>query len=546
MFFSGNALSFYERAFRFSRLLGCSALLLLAAGCMQREPKADLVIVNGAEPESLDPAIITGQPDIRAVLAMFEGLTRYDPVTGNGVAGLADRWEITPDGRTYTFHLRSNTVWSTGEPINAQDVVYSWLRALNPLTAADYAGQLFFVENAEEYNIGKIKDPAAVGVHAIDSRTVEVRLKSPCPFFIDLCAFPTLAVVPHKWIEAHGDRWIMQHPVPVSGAYLLQHWRIHDKIRLRKNPLYWDAAHTLTETVDLLPIDSSTIAMNLYETAQADIIWDKNVIPMELMDVLRNRADCHVFPYLGNYFFRINVTKKPLDDVRVRKALALSIDKTRLVTRLCKAGEKPADHLTPDGTANYDPPAGVGYNPLEARRLLAAAGFPNGHGFPTLNYLFNSSKQNEQMAIELQEMWRKELGVHIELRQVEWKVYLSAQAILDYDLTRSSWIADYNDPNTFLDMWTSNNGNNRTGWKNPRYDTLLQEANHQTDLKKRATLLAQAETILIRDELPIVPIYYWVGINFFRTNQITGIYQNVVDEHPLSAIRKIELHPPRR
>ena len=150
------------------------------------------------------------------------------------------------------------------------------------------------------------------------------------------------------------------------------------------------------------------------------------------------------------------------------------------------------------------------------------------------------------MAIELQEMWRKELGVHIELRQVEWKVYLSAQANLDYDLTRSSWIADYNDPNTFLDMWTSNNGNNRTGWKNPQYDTLLDEANRQTDLKKRANLLAQAETLLIRDELPIVPLYYWVGINFFKTNRITGIYQNVVDEHPLSAIHSIEAQPAGR
>jgi len=143
-------------------------------------------------------------------------------------------------------------------------------------------------------------------------------------------------------------------------------------------------------------------------------------------------------------------------------------------------------------------------------------------------------------------MWRKELGVHIELRQVEWKVYLSAQANLDYDLTRSSWIADYNDPNTFLDMWTSNNGNNRTGWKNPKYDTLLEDANRQTDLKKRANLLVQAETILIRDQLPIVPIYYWVGINFFKTNRITGIYQNVVDEHPLSAIHRIGVQPTGR
>jgi len=535
-----NALSTGERAFRFFRssLLLLLSVACLLGGCMRKEPRADIVIVNGAEPESLDPAIMTGQPDIRVVMSLFEGLTRYDPVTGDGVAGLADHWEISPDRLTYTFHLRSNAVWSTGERIAARDVIYSWLRALNPMTAADYAGQLFFVENAEEYNSGKVKDPSSVGVRALDDLTVRVRLKSPCPFFLDLCAFPTLAVVPRNWIEKYGDRWIMTPPVPVSGPYTLEAWRIHDKIRIRKNPRYWDAANTHSEIIDLLPVDSATIALNLYETRQADIIWDKNVIPLELMDLLRNRPDCHTFPFLGNYFFRFNVTRPPLNDARVRRALALCVDRKRIVSKLCKAGETAADRMTPDGTANSEPAQGLGFDPVQGRRLLAEAGFPNGQGFRTLDYLFNNSKQNEQMAIEMQEMWQRELGVRIQLRQVEWKVYLVAQSALDYDLSRSSWVADYNDPNTFLDMWTSNNGNNRTGWKNARYDELMAEGNRQTDLKKRAKLLAEAETLLVRDEVPVVPIYFWVGINFFRTNEIQGIFQNVVDEHPVAAISR--------
>src|SRR3954467_1892520 len=203
MFSRVNALSNFERAFRFLLPVFCALSAVIFAGCGQKEPVADVIIVNGAEPESLDPAIITGQPDMRVVLSMFEGLTRLDPETGGGRAGLADKWEISPDVRVFTFHLRSNAVWSTGEPITAGDFVYSWIRALDPLTACDYAGQLFFIENAEEFNGGKIKDPSLVGVHAIDDKTLRVNLKSPCTFFLDLCAFQTLAVVPRKWIEAY-------------------------------------------------------------------------------------------------------------------------------------------------------------------------------------------------------------------------------------------------------------------------------------------------------------------------------------------------------
>ncbi|HMC27955.1 MAG TPA: peptide ABC transporter substrate-binding protein, partial [Verrucomicrobiae bacterium] len=398
-----NVLPKFERAFRWVSIL-LLVLAFILCGCAPSERRADLVIINGAEPETLDPAILTGQPDIRVALSMFEGLARFDPVTGEGVPGIAEKWKVSPNGREYTFHLRSNVVWSTGEPITAHDFVYSWLRALNPYTASDYAGQLFFLENAEEYNGGKLKDGALVGVHALDDSTLRVNLNTPCPFFIDLCAFQTLAVVPRKAIDAYGDRWIMKRPLPVSGPYLLEYWRIHDKIRLRKNPRYWDAEHTRNEVVDLLPIDSATIAMNLYLTRQADIIWDKNVIPTELMDVLIKRPDCHAWPFLGNYFVRINITRKPLDDVRVRKALALSIDQKHLVERICRAGERPATHFTPDGTANYDPPNGLNFDPDQARRLLSEAGYPEGRNFPSLQYLFNSSKQNEQVAIELQSM----------------------------------------------------------------------------------------------------------------------------------------------
>ena len=344
--------------------------------------------------------------------------------------------------------------------------------------------------------------------------------------------------MPREAIEQNGDRWLRLRPLPVSGAYQLQDWRIHDKIRLRRNPRYWDNAHTQNEVVDFLPGDSANLALNLYHTGEADIIWDKNLIPSELMDVLIKRPDCHLFDYLGIYFVRFNVTRKPLDDVRVRLALTLCVDKQRIVGRITRAGEKAASHFTPRGIANYEPPEGPGYEPEQGRRLLAAAGYPGGKGFPPLQYLFNSGKLNEQIAIELQEMWRKNLGIQVEIRQVEWKVFLAAQAALDYDLSRSSWIADYNDPNTFLDIWMGNNGNNRTGWKSDRYDQLLREGNAQSDLHQRAKLLAEAEALLIRDEVPIIPLWFYKGITFYDDKKIDGIHVNILDEHPLNGIRR--------
>jgi oligopeptide transport system substrate-binding protein len=522
---------------------GILAVALLVTGCLRHEPPADLTIINNAEPESLDPALVTGQPDQRAVQGLFEGLARNDPQTGRAIPGLAERWEISPDQCTYTFHLRTNLAWSTGEPITADDVVYSWIRALDPATASSYAGQLFYLKNAEAYNAGKLRDPAAVGVHAPDRFTVRVELNHPTPFFLELCTRPLLSVVPRRTIEAGGDGWIQARPLPCSGPYELVFWRLNDKIRLRRNTRYWDAARTRSDLIDLLPVGSPNAALNLYERGQADVVWDKELVPAELMDVLLKRPDFHTFNYLGTYFVRINVTRKPFDDARVRQALALALDKERLVQRLSRCGEQAAGHLVPEGTADYVPPAGLSFDPARARRLLAEAGYPGGKGFPRFEYLFNAAagggaKTHEKVAVELQQMWREVLGIEMELRQLEWKVFLNAQNRLDYDLSRSSWVGDYNDANTFLELFMSDGGNNRTGWKNPRYDGLLRQANAQTDLRLRARLLQEAETLLVRDELPIVPLYFYKGVHYYDPARIEGIYPNLVDWHPLQSIHK--------
>jgi oligopeptide transport system substrate-binding protein len=516
---------------------------LWLSGC-HSEPRADLVIINGNEPESLDPAIVTAVPDMRVTKALFEGLLRLDGRTGRPVPGWAERWEVSPDGYTYTFHLRPNATWSTGEPITSADVLYSWMRAIDPATASDYAGQLFYIKNAEEFYNGKITSPAEVGLRAPDPHTFRVELTSPLAFFPDLCCFPTLAIVPRQSIIQHGDRWVTTLPLPSSGPYELVAWRLNDKIRLRKNPRYWGAAATQSDVVDLLPIGSPNCALNLYETRVADLIWDRDLVPFELMDLLARRPDHLSFDYLGTLFYRFNVTRKPMDDPRVRRAFALATDRRRIVAKLTSGGEKPADHFVPNGVANYRSPEGLSFDPDEARRLLADAGFPAGKGFPSLEYTYYSSaggagQMQAKIAVELKEMWHQVLGVEVGLRQIERKIFYNTQSRLDFDLCASSWVGDYNDANTFLDMYLSESGNNRTGWKNPKYDELIRNANRQTSPTQRAELLRQAESMLISEDVPIVPLYFYAGFILFRKEEIDGIYPNVLDEHPVQDIRKI-------
>ncbi len=526
------------------KLPGAFSFLLLAvliAGCRQ-EPPADLTVINGPDPGSLDPLLVTGIEELRAVLPLFEGLTRPDPATSRALPALAERWEISPDGRHYTFHLRTNAAWSTGEPITSADLVYSWRRVLEPTNACQYVNLMYPLHGAEAYSAGQLKDFAQVGVRAPDAHTVEATLDNPCPWFLDLCAFQTLSVVPRAAIERDGDQWIMRHP-PFSGPYELEYWRISDRVRLRRNERYWDAANTRSRIVDLLVMSSPATALNLYEDHQVDVILDKPLVPTELLPVLAKTPDYHTFPMLGSYFVRINVTRPPLNDPRVRRALALTVDKPRLTQRIAPTCE-PADQIVPGATANYLRGEGQHRDPELARRLLAEAGFPEGKGFPKLSYLADSSgggggRMNERVAVELQDTWRRELGIEIEIRSLEKKVAIVAQRTLDYDLSRSSWIGDYNDPSTFLDLFTKANGNNRTGWSHPEYERLLHEASSEADLGKRALLLRDAETLLVRDEVPIIPLWFESGFTLNSPTRIEGMFGNVLDVHPLNAIRRI-------
>ncbi len=514
--------------------LALAALGALAA-CGPTEPRADLVFINGVEPETLDPALITGQAEGRIANALFEGLMRYN-AAGEPEPGVAHTYTLSEDGLTYTFHLRPEARWSNGDPVTAHDFVKAWRRTLEPVTASQYAYQLHYIRGAKAFNEGKNADFDTVGLRALDDLTLEVQLEAPTPFFLSLCAFTTLLPVHTPTTEAHGGEWIKPEHLVGNGAFSLVAWRLNDKIRLVKNPHYWDRDNVALNSIDVLPITNANVAFNFYLAGEADLIMDKSMIPVTLIDELRKRSDFHAAPFLGNYFLRFNSTKPPFDDPRVRQAIGLAIDRSVITERVTRLGEKPADSLTPPGTGGYEPPPGPRYDPEEARRLLAEAGYPDGEGFPLVSYLYPEVAINRNIAIEIQQMLKQELNIDIALHKQEWKVYLGSLSNLQYDIGRSSWVGDYNDPNTFLDMFVTGGGNNRTGWSSPEYDRLIAEAARTLDDKERHEIFRRAESLLISEEAPITPLYYYVGVQIYDPQKIGGVEPNVLDEHPLRVI----------
>ncbi len=495
--------------------------------------EADFTFVNGPEPETIDPPLVTGSVESRIVRALFEGLTSYNPKDLSPTPGVAKEWKITNDGLKYTFFLRRST-WSNEEPLTTKDFVYSWKRALQPETAADYAYQLYYIKNAKGFNEGTLDDFNQVGVKAIDDYTLEVTLESPTPFFLNLTSFPTLLPVNKNCLERFGDSWTKPANIVTNGSFLLERWDINQHVIMKKNPLYWDAESVTFNTVKALSIENINTGFNIYESGNADLV---STVPLPLVDVLSKRSDFHSNTYLAAYFYRFNVTKPPFNDVRVRKAFNYAINKESIVKYVTKGGEAPARTFIPNGMPGYTSPKGLAYDPKKARELLADAGYPNGKGFPTVELLYNTSESNKDIAEVLQQMWKKELNIDVTILNQEWKVFLNTTKNLNYQMCRSSWIGDYVDPNTFLDMFVTNNGNNRTGWSNNEYDTLIKKAAVTGNSEERLSILQKAERILIEEELPIMPIYFYVSHNMYREN-IRGIYPNILNIHPLKHIYK--------
>jgi oligopeptide transport system substrate-binding protein len=470
---------------------------------------------------------------MRVADSLFEGLIRLDK-DGRPVPGMAESWDISEDGLRYTFHLRPQARWDGGDSFTAADIVDSWRRVLEPATASPYCAQLYPVRGARAFNEGRNTDFSRVGVKAADARTVVVELESPTPYFLDLCAFITLAPVHRPTLEAHGDRWTKPGNLLGNGPYRLVEWRLNDRIRLEKNPFYWDAANVALATIDIMPVGEPNTAMNFFLTGAVDLIMDKGMIPNTMVDVLREKPYFHGDDFLGTYFLRFNVTKSPFDDARVRRAFAMAIDRRRIVEKITRLGERVAASLVPPGTGDdYQPPASTaGFDPAAARAALAAAGFPDGKGFPLIEYLYMAKSVETHIAVELQSMWSRHLGVNVALTKQEAKVYYASMGELSYDICRSSWVGDYNDPNTFIEMFVTGGGNNRTGYASARFDALVDAAAREPDPKRRYAIFREAEQRLISEDAVIAPIYHYVGVQFYYRDRLGGLEANLIDVHP--------------
>jgi oligopeptide transport system substrate-binding protein len=375
-----------------------------------------------------------------------------------------------------------------------------------------------------------------VGIRVIDQATLKITLENPTPYFLQLLAFYPLFPVNQRCVEKYGSpQWTYPEHLVSNGAFRLQFRRIRDRIRVVRSDTYWDREHVRLGVVDMLAIDSHTTALNLYLTGELDRVIDP---PPAALRVMRReqppRQDLNPAPFLGVYFYRVNTTRKPLDDVRVRRALSMALCRREITDSITGAGEQPALSLVPQSMPNYQIQQCEPENPDRARALLAEAGYSHGDGFPRFQILYNTHQSHQAIAELIRKQWQQELGISVNTRNEEWASYLSSQRHLDYHLARAAWIGDYIDANTFLDMFVTGGEQNNTGWGNARYDDLIAQAQAELDRDARTHLLQQAERILM-DQLPILPIYYYASRNLVKPT-VRGFYNNLQDHHPLSAI----------
>ena len=485
---------------------------------------------NGTDPETLDPHLMTGLPEMRLAEAIFEGLVTYDPSDLTPRPGVAESWDISEDGLIYTFHLRKDAKWSDGKAVTAQDFVSSWKRGLNPVNR--YINLFFPIAGAREYSEGKLTDFSEVGIHAGDSHTLDVVLHAPCPYFLDLVAFPTYYPLRVELIDKFNEKWTRPENIIGNGPFVLKEWSPREQILFEKNPHYWDRDFVKLELITALPISDLNTAYKLF---QNDKLHWMPALPVSRIEELKRNPDYYVYPMLGTYFYRFNVTEPPFDDLRVRKAFSLATDRVEICNELLKGGEQPSNHFCPP-VAGYEPIEGLEHDIVAARKLLAEAGYGKGKKeFPGIEIMYNTSEGHKMIAEAISQQWKQNIGVDVGTQNMEWKVYLDNQNNLDYTISRSSWIGDYADPFTFFSIFRTDDGNNRTGWSCREYDELLDKVSVTLDRGERNNLFKKLERLLVEQECPVLPIYDYVNKGLIKES-VLGWEANIRDVHPLKYI----------
>jgi oligopeptide transport system substrate-binding protein len=501
------------------RLLASAVCLLLLASCGKRESTVDranrdgvLHFSIGSEPSDLDPQTVTGTGDAKIIQSLFDPLVSYEPGTLAPVPALAERWDISADGLTYTFHLRADAKWSNGDPLTAQDCVDSWRRILTPSLAADYAYFLYILRGAEAFNKGQTTDFSTVGAIARDARTLVATLTHPAPYFLQILLNSPWRPIHVRSIAAVGDaynrgtKWTRPGLLVSSGPFVLKEWALNTRVVVEKSPTYWDRAKVSLNAIHFYPIDNIDAEDRAFRAGQLHITWAlplSKVVPLQKEKSPNLRID----PYLETYFFRLNVRKAPLQDVRIRRALSLAIDRDTIAAKILPGGRLPAPTFISPLLVGYTPPTRRAYDLAAARQLLADAGHANGAGLPPIEILYHNSEILRIVGEAIQQMWHRDLGLEVRLANQEKKTVFANRRAGDYQVLLGSWTADYLDATTYLDMWRSDSGNNHTGWSDPAYDALSNRANTIVDRPERAAVLQQAETLVL-DAAAVVPIYF--------------------------------------
>lgn len=526
------------------------ALLLLLAGSLlmagcggEALPTADegarrqvFLMGNGAEPKTLDPHLATGVVENHVIAALSEGLISYHPTDDEEPEpGVAERWEVNGDFSQWTFFLRPDARWSNGDALTAEDFVYSFRRILTAELGAQYAEMLYVLRNAEAYHEGRLSDFSKVGVKAVDPHTLTVDLIGPTPYFLNMLKHYTWFPVHRPTIEAHGglsDRsgaWTRPGNHVGNGPFVLNEWKPDQYLKVAASETYWDHETVRLNAIIFFPIDDLNTEKRMFLSGRLHLT---GTVPTNDIANLRERSPefIHIDPYLATYYFKVNVTRPPLDKPKVRAALSWAIDRKQLVDTVTLGEQLPARSFVPALLADYPGGVEVGFDPEKARALLAEAGHPDGQGIPPLDLLYNTQADHRKIAEALGGMWKRHLNIDIRPLNKEWQVYLDDQSNLNYDLSRAGWVADYPDAITFLSIFTTGNGNNKTGWSQPEYDRLIDEARRAPTQDEHTAALRAAEDILMA-ELPIIPIYWYTRI-YLKDPRLQNWHPKALDNHP--------------
>lgn len=485
-----------------------------------------------AEPPTLDWSLATDNVSIRVIENLMEGLAQYDTQLRPQPA-IAEGWEISPDGLHYFFYLRDDVFWTDGRPVTAGDFEYAWKRLLDPKTASEYAYFLFDIQNAAEYNAGKIKDKDRVGVKAIDDHTLRVDLKKKAVYFPSITTFTATFPQRQDLIEKYGDRWTEPKNMVTCGPFRLKEWRHEYRLILAANDRYYGGRPHLDRVVFYV-VEEETTALTLYETGDLDRV----TLPPIAIPSYKDQPDYHHAPFLRGYYYGFNVEKPPFDDVRIRRAFSMAIDRN-VLPKILKGGEIPATSWIPSGMFAYNPKIGLGFNVGKARALLAEAGYPEGVGLPQILLGFNTDPTNRLIAENIQAQWKEHLGVAVQLDNMEWKVYLKRLKDDAPQIFRLGWGADYPDPDNFMNLFTTASGNNNTHWGNVTFDRLIAEAASEADASRRTILYDKAQRILTEVNVPIMPLFFSAQ-NLLISPSIKGLEINAMDLLTLKKVRKVE------